>query len=476
MSVVYYQVVLLRNETAGKIPFVGILQSRRSAWSTIFVLAFFELLNFGDHTFQTIIITSLQVFLLFPSKLSSDYQVTMDGSAADSSNAKYTAFELYVPLPYRSLLLLNIGLFLWNICLDVFAKFRIDFTSVMGLTHPDVSPRIMRGRSRTLLTRITALNAANYLTYIFLMNMGSSSMIVELLPLFGIICTFSALLYPSILVGGKDTPEAAYYRQTWSRIIKGNIDITRRTNDILLSDTITSYSKVIVDFLTYLSALLLGYRFLPSEGKKLPEDHMSLYNMDILLSYYPSMVRIRQSWMEYKEGRKGKSPLYNCIKYITALIPIIGTVLYRARYVSTLSIWYWGMLINTTFSFIWDVSNDWDLGVLKGLITSDNRKGPKKDSEVFREGLSFPQPYYVGAVLIDMLLRYIWIWRLIFPPGLVSSSPIGSFFSLLHTTEEGRLILEFLEIVRRWVWIIFRVDADYCKLGTDKKDIPMRAV
>lgn len=399
----------------------------------------------------------------------------MDSSTVNASD-EYTVFELYVPLPYRSLLLLNIGLFLWCVCLDVFAKFRIDFTAVLGLTHPDVSPRTTRSRTRILLTRISALNAANYLTYIILMNMGSSSMIVELLPLFGMICTFGSLLYPSFLVGGNDTPEAAYYRQTWSRILKGNIDVKRRTNDILLSDTITSYSKVIVDFLAYLSALLLGYRFLPSEGRRLPKDHMSIYNMDILLSYYPSMVRITQSWVEYKEGRRGRLPMYNCIKYITALIPIIGTVLYRASYVSSLSIWYWGMLINTTFSFIWDVSSDWDLGVLKGILTVERGNSTKNNSEVLRDKLTFPRPYYIGAVLVDMVLRYIWIWKLISPQNPNSTSLIGSFLTLLHNTEEGRLILEFLEIFRRWIWILFRVNADYCKIGTEKGEIPMRAV
>ena len=75
-----------------------------------------------------------------------------------------------------------------------------------------------------------------------------------------------------------------------------------------------------------------------------------------------------------------------------------------------------------------------------------------------------------------MVLRYIWIWKLISPQNPNSTSLIGSFLTLLHNTEEGRLILEFLEIFRRWIWILFRVDADYCKIGTEKGEIPMRAV
>lgn len=93
-----------------------------------------------------------------------------------------------------------------------------------------------------------------------------------------------------ILLHNKSSFESQRLSQTIKRVIKGDIDISMRNNDILLTDTFTSYNKVLVDFLVYISALMLGMPALPSGAdltKELSKSHLQVYNIDLLLANFP---------------------------------------------------------------------------------------------------------------------------------------------------------------------------------------------
>ena len=58
---------------------------------------------------------------------------------------------------------------------------------------------------------------------------------------------------------------------------------------------------------------------------------------------------------------------------------------------------------------------------------------------------------YYGAIVIDLLLRCTWSLKL---------SPHLDHFNDL---EGGIFVMEFLEVLRRWMWIFFRVETEWGK-------------
>ena len=58
---------------------------------------------------------------------------------------------------------------------------------------------------------------------------------------------------------------------------------------------------------------------------------------------------------------------------------------------------------------------------------------------------------YYGAIIIDLMLRCTWSLKL---------SPHLDHFNDL---EGGIFVMEFLEVLRRWMWIFFRVETEWGK-------------
>ena len=58
---------------------------------------------------------------------------------------------------------------------------------------------------------------------------------------------------------------------------------------------------------------------------------------------------------------------------------------------------------------------------------------------------------YYGAIVIDLMLRCTWSFKL---------SPHLDHFNDL---EGGIFVMEFLEVLRRWMWIFFRVETEWGK-------------
>ena len=56
---------------------------------------------------------------------------------------------------------------------------------------------------------------------------------------------------------------------------------------------------------------------------------------------------------------------------------------------------------------------------------------------------------YYGAIFVDLMLRCTWSFKL---------SPHLDHFNDL---EGGIFVMEFLEVLRRWMWIFFRVETEW---------------
>lgn len=415
-------------------------------------------------------------------------------------------FEIYLPIPYRILFLLNFGLFLWIVNLKICIDHNIDPLIVLKIPKSDnnnnnnqhiqnnnneiinSSNHILLNYSKIEFKKITILNIINYLIFLILINFFKFSIYLSLinllkfLPIIGIFSFFSILLTPL-----NSNQFKKRFLETIKRTLRGNIDINLRNNDILLADTLTSYNKILIDLIIYITSLILNLNILPkfnnydidSENNnydliKFDKKYSNFYNIDLLIGLLPSLIRLNQCLIEYNSSRRrNKQHLLNAIKYSTAILPVFSNILIRLNFPYSLNLWYLSSFINSLYSFIWDIKMDWNFEMFNNLLNKSITKNNLRSRLMFN--VKF---YYYFAILIDFCLRFIWISRILITQGefQYSNSPFIIFIlGNLYSLEFGYFTLEFLEIIRRWIWVFIKLETEYIKLiFTVSEDIELQ--
>jgi hypothetical protein len=240
--------------------------------------------------------------------------------------------------------------------------------------------------------------------------------------------------------------------------------------DILLADVLTSYAKVFGDLYVCLCMFLTG-----GSATDRPDRSCGGTVVVPLIMALPSMIRLRQCLIEYSRVRNspykestgwGGQHLANAAKYASAFPVIIFSALQRNLPIEDKNIstglyraWLAALLVNSLFSFYWDVAKDWDLTLFS---SSKERNSPDHPFGLRRRLLVHKPVVYYVVIFLDLLLRCTWSLKL---------SP-----HLDHITdfESSIFIIELLEVFRRWVWIFFRVETEWLRnsnIGLGPEDI-----
>lgn len=105
--------------------------------------------------------------------------------------------------------------------------------------------------------------------------------------------------------------------------------------------------------------------------------------------------------------------------------------------------------INSGYSFWWDVVKDWDM-----TLFSPQRRDSAHPYGLRRYRYFASDKMYHYVIIADLVLRFSWLWRIV--PGL----------GWIPETESGIWLLMFLEVVRRWMWVFFRTEAEWSMFST----------
>jgi hypothetical protein len=104
------------------------------------------------------------------------------------------------------------------------------------------------------------------------------------------------------------------------------------------------------------------------------------------------------------------------------------------------------VMLNSSYSFYWDVTKDWDLTLFS---SSRERNNPEHPWGLRRKTHFHSSSMYYTVIVIDFCLRCTWSLKL--SPHLDHWNDLeGSIFAM-----------EFLEVLRRWIWIFFRVETEW---------------
>lgn len=190
----------------------------------------------------------------------------------------------------------------------------------------------------------------------------------------------------------------------------------------------------------------------------------------------PYLIRARQCLVMYSVGlQKNDSKRYqhilNAIKYSTSLFPLIISAFQKTeagqKIKSQLEVTLIILLtINASYSLVWDITMDWGMMQKPSAVvhlTMGQCAGipPSKDTSncgdiALRPRLRFGTSLSLLVLILDTFLRFSWTLR---------------FYESYVFSSNGAYILctEFLEVFRRAVWNLLRVEWELIKQNRAKK-------
>lgn len=216
--------------------------------------------------------------------------------------------------------------------------------------------------------------------------------------------------------------------------------------DFWLADQLNSLVPVLQDF-QYLICFY-AYNVQWTESNDVNKCVNRTHGVRPIVSCLPAWFRFAQCLRRYRDSREAFPHLVNAGKYSTTFFVILFSSLnsfYANEYTQTKSynpffyLWITAMVVNSVYSYIWDIKMDW------GLF--DKNAGENK---FLREEVVYSSNgYYYFAVIEDLILRFGWTLS-------VSLTESGYIHSDLMVT-----ILAPLEVFRRFVWNFFRLENEH---------------
>jgi xenotropic and polytropic retrovirus receptor 1 len=143
----------------------------------------------------------------------------------------------------------------------------------------------------------------------------------------------------------------------------------------------------------------------------------------------------------YQNRLFGGMPYYGSVKCFLNSITMITSYLSRKEQSEDLlflCIWILTAAVSTSYAYHFDLKYDWGLldpkyGYLRRKLIYNNRK------------------LYYGIIVLNLLLRFAWTLNV--SPDIIRRIPVKPYLIVM--------VLTSLEITRRGIWMIFRVEKEH---------------
>lgn len=376
-----------------------------------------------------------------------------------------------IPQYYRSLIVIVIGISMWIWDYKILSRAGIPVNSLLRISSNE-DCQAQTSELSKLCWSFSGIIAVS----IFLHDVLSSGFENDKysFPNFLILTSLAAITFLSIM----PSPHLAkqqrlrFWRSCY-RIAFGGFYDEVCFADVLVADVLTSYARVFGDFVTATCMLVhMPNNALNSENKTCQPLFLATFATAL-----PYLFRFRQCIAEYITSNGLKfHQLWNALKYLSAFPPLfLGYYIGIAEAETTShhqKIWFLFAIINSLFSYYWDVTQDWGLGKFnhssKNFMLRDTlllRPGywfkwlesSKPTLTISAQGdlskVSYHQPtLYYFLLIFNLFARFGWAVKFML---------IGLGFDLSENWSMFTLLL--LEVLRRSVWICFRIENQWLK-------------
>ncbi|OAY33153.1 SPX and EXS domain-containing protein 1 isoform X1 [Manihot esculenta] len=344
----------------------------------------------------------------------------------------YEAFLYYNPL-----LLVTMMVWLWGVNLWVFAQSTINYAKIFDLDQNHLTHREIWKVS----TWMTIIVPTSMTAYLYLYSHGEVSLAASQ-PVLLYLAVVMVLIFPFDIF---HLSSRYYFLRTLWRIVFPLQAIT--FSDFFLADILTSMSKVFSDLER--SACRMVHRQVATIAWFEADSVCGSHSIAIpLVLVSPYIFRLFQCLRQYKDTRE-KTSLFNALKYSTA-VPVIflsalkyhvfpdkWTNFYRP-------LWLLSSVLNSLYSFYWDVTRDWDLSCFTRIF--------KFNKTSLCSYLLYGRKWvYFWVIGSNLILRCTWTYKL-------SAHLRHNYLTVFTITA--------LEMIRRFQWVFFRVENEWNKMSS----------
>ncbi|KAL0543858.1 hypothetical protein IC582_018963 [Cucumis melo] len=344
----------------------------------------------------------------------------------------YEAFLYYNPL-----LLVTMMVWLWGINLWVFSQSNVNYAKIFELDQNHLTHREIW----KCATWMTIVVPTSMTAYLYLYSHGEVSLAASQ-PVLLYVAVAMILIFPFEIFF---LSSRFFLLRTLWRIVFPLQAITFA--DFFLADILTSMSKVFSDLERSVCRMI--HRQVATiawfEADSVCGSHSVAIPVVLVLPY---LFRLFQCLRQYKDTGE-KPTLLNALKYSTA-VPVIflsalkyhvfpdkWTSFYRP-------LWLLSSVLNSSYSFYWDVKRDWDLSTFTRIF--------KFNRPHFFSHLFYGRKWvYIWVLGSNLILRCTWTYKL-------SAHLRHNYLTVFAITA--------LEIFRRFQWIFFRVENEWNKMNS----------
>ncbi|KAI5340373.1 hypothetical protein PRUPE_3G220700 [Prunus persica] len=344
----------------------------------------------------------------------------------------YEAFLYYNPL-----LLVTMMVWFWGINLWVFAQANVNYAKIFDLDQNHLTHREIW----KCATWMTIVVPTSMTAYLYLYSHGEVSLAASQ-PVLLYAAVAMILIFPFDIFY---LSSRFYLLRTLWRIVLPLQAIS--FSDFFLADILTSMSKVLSDLER--SVCRMVHRQVATiawfEADSVCGSHSVAIPLVLVLPY---LFRLFQCLRQYKDTGE-KTTLLNALKYSTA-VPVIylsalkyhvfpekWTNFYRP-------LWLLSGVLNSLYSFYWDVTRDWDLSGFTRIFKFGK-------AHLLSNLIHGRKWVYFWVISSNLILRCTWTYKL-------SSHLRHNYLTVFAITA--------LEIFRRFQWVFFRVENEWNKMNS----------
>ncbi|XP_041009228.1 SPX and EXS domain-containing protein 1-like isoform X3 [Juglans microcarpa x Juglans regia] len=343
----------------------------------------------------------------------------------------YEAFLYYNPL-----LLMTMTVWLWGINLWFFSQASVNYAKFFDLDQNHLTHREIW----KCATWMTIIVPTSMTAYLYLYSNGEVSLAASQ-PVLLYCAVAMILVFPFDIF----YMSSRYYllRTLW-RILLPLQAIS--FSDFFLADILTSMAKVFSDLERSVCRML--HRQVATiawfEADSVCGSHSIAIPLVLVLPY---LFRFFQCLRQYKDTRE-KTTLLNALKYSTAVPVIFLSALkyhvFPDRWTNFYRpLWLLSGVLNSLYSFYWDVTRDWDLSGFTRIFKFSK-------PHFFSHMLYGRKWVYFWVIGSNLVLRCTWTYKL--------SAHLRHNYITVFT-------IAALEIFRRFQWIFFRVENEWIKMN-----------
>ncbi len=382
---------------------------------------------------------------------------------------------LYVYTTIGNLLLYRV---FWWVNIAIWAKYDVNYISILQLS--DVKPNLLLVADQT--ATLLALYFIDLLIF-YRANTSYSSLDNTFLSFSSpIVLVGLAILYQwyeyLFLFGDERISRGLFNKQVIRNCFSAPfVKVTFRDN--YSADVLTSFTRILADSL-YASCWVMSGSFVHptsadsgsgNSAHSFGSDYMHCTgNTMFLLAGYvqivPLFIRMLQccrnlydatpNWRQFSLYPQG----FNAIKYLLSILVVLATVDTVGLGFTSTEFNLFLIVVTTLYKWWWDVAMDWGLFDVMPRSPWDlmNINTFTENHMFLRKSLMYPSAlFYYICIILDLVLRFMWVLSLL-PPEM-----FGSFVGY-----QLKLFIGSMEILRRCMWGILRVEYEHLKMLRNK--------